>query len=229
METIETEELFRQGLNYYNSNNYLKALECFTNIEDYAPAKYMLGKCYEYGQGVEKDLEKAFNYYKRSSEYKFNLAEIKLGIWYFDGIFVDKNLITAYYYFKRQASNNDEIAQYCLANCYYYGYGVDINKKQALAWLKRSAKLNCVYAEYDLAIIYQVGINVDENYIAAAYWYKCVADYYLKHHDKHKNDEINIDDINKFLKRFLKNLKNDSKGWKYEEFFGRSNRRSRKN
>ena len=67
-------KLHNDSLNEEIAKLYAQAAEL-----GYAPAQNLLGKCYQDGRGVEKNIEKAFDWYKRAadqglSEAQYNLA-----------------------------------------------------------------------------------------------------------------------------------------------------------
>ncbi|MBR2045351.1 MAG: sel1 repeat family protein [Agathobacter sp.] len=63
------EELYAKGVDEHKKGNYQKAFTLFTKSADagYADAWYMLGRLYEDGQGVQKNLEKAIEYYDKAA------------------------------------------------------------------------------------------------------------------------------------------------------------------
>ena len=49
-------------------------------------AQYMLGDCYNYDNGVDKDTKKAFEYYSLSTEHGNSFAMYSVGYCYENGI-----------------------------------------------------------------------------------------------------------------------------------------------
>ncbi len=113
-------------------------------------AKYELGKCYYFGEGVEKDYEKAAELFKsvanlEEEDYYGNwdnlywdvdLAKYLLGELYYYGEGVEKDYKQAVYLLSRSDNEN---AIKLLADCYYYGFGVEVDFCKAFKYYKDAA------------------------------------------------------------------------------------------
>ena len=103
----------------------------------------ILGNCYQFEYGVEKDLKKAFELYKNAVELGFEEASFRLGQAYFygDGTEVNEEKGIELY---KVAANWDENAQYVLGMLYLAGKenGVNIeeNKEYGLELIIKSAR-----------------------------------------------------------------------------------------
>src|SRR5687767_7422945 len=97
--------------------------EATENLDD-EMAQYNLGNCYENGIGVKKDETKAFEYYKKSAEKGYNMAQNKLGILY-ESKGTEKDLKKAIYWYSKAAENGNQFAQYNLGIFYENGIGVE--------------------------------------------------------------------------------------------------------
>jgi TPR repeat protein len=95
---------------------------------------YERGLAYSFGEGVAKNLDAAFNYFKKSAENNYPPAQYKLGIAYAyaEGTAQDKS--QAVYWYQKAALQGHSIAQRNLGVIYENGDGIDQNKAQALAW-----------------------------------------------------------------------------------------------
>ena len=75
------EELYADGMRYYNAAEYEHAFSYFLisgDRKDYAPAQNMLGVCYRDGLGTEQDLEEAERYFQLSADQGYESAQENL-------------------------------------------------------------------------------------------------------------------------------------------------------
>ncbi len=94
---------------------YLKSAE-----EGNSDAQYQLGYFYQYGVGIDKDEEKAFEWYLKSAKGGNFKAQYKL-------------------YLKSAEGGNSD-AQYQLGYLYQYGIGIDKDEIKAFEWYLKSAE-----------------------------------------------------------------------------------------
>lgn len=113
----------------------------------YTDANAELGKMYEYGIGVEKDLIKSRHYYKLANEnVSYSRDEKRVEI-----LIQVQNLPAL----ERCAENGEARAQYQLGEAYRQGFGVEENKEKAFKWLKLAAEQNYFDALHPLARMYE--------------------------------------------------------------------------
>jgi localization factor PodJL len=96
---------------------------------------------YETGLGVEQDITRASEWYRRAAEQGYADAEYNLGIAYASGQGVTPDLAEAASWFRRSAENGNTDAQYNLAVMYAQGRGVEIDTIEAQKWLNIAATL----------------------------------------------------------------------------------------
>ena len=117
----------------------------------YANAQYALAQCYENGEGTFKDMNKAFEWYKKAAmegdhrESMYELAEC-----YYYGRGIKQSLQEAIKWYCNAAKLNHIDAQYELAQCYEYGDGTSKDIKMALKWYRKAAKGGHEQAKKDL-------------------------------------------------------------------------------
>ena len=93
-----------------------------------AEAKYKLAKRYEYGDGVEQNIEKAMKWYRKAAkqghaEAHFYLASNGEGTeWY-----------------RMAAENGHAGAQCYIGECFYGGEGVEQDYAEAAKWFQKAA------------------------------------------------------------------------------------------
>lgn len=141
-----------------------------------ADAQYDLGNCYLYGDGVEKDGEKASFWYK---QYQQNTANTKTT--------QNTNVSTSYttYYNEKPTQQNNEIADLIQkaqdgdadAQCklgVWYEKGQ--NYYEAVKWFRKAAEQGHADAQNNLGECYFYGHGVNENYNEAVKWFRKAAE-----------------------------------------------------
>lgn len=122
--------------------NLEESIRCFEKVVTLpyneavvADTYYDLGYAYENGIGVEADIKRAADYYRRSfSGSNHPLAAIRLGYMYESGLFGEPDYKMAfYYYFKGKAP----VSLYKIAEFYDYGKGVEQSPETALRYYIR--------------------------------------------------------------------------------------------
>lgn len=106
----------------------------------------MLGNCYEFGNGVTRDVNEAVKWYRKAAEQGHKPAQIFLGFCYKNGEGVATNEVEAVQWFRKAGERGDRLGQYMLGFCYQYGKGVPSNSVEALKWFNLSAA-----QDFDLA------------------------------------------------------------------------------
>lgn len=103
----------------------------------YAPAQYMLGRCYANGQGVDMDEEKAFYWYEKSSARDLDGLH-ETAFCYEQGIGVRDDIRKAVKLYEKAARRGHEKSCYRLS--YLYGNGIGVPKSSQLSkkWEKRA-------------------------------------------------------------------------------------------
>lgn len=104
-----------------------------------ADAQFIVGRHYELGLIVEKNLEEAFKYYTRAAEKKLATAQRSLGICYEFGRGVEKDPIEAVKWYRLAADQGSPYAQFNLGQCYELGTGIEQNLEEAIKYYKLSA------------------------------------------------------------------------------------------
>lgn len=103
-------------------------------------AMYDVGKLYERGRGVVKDMSKAADFFQQSANSGNPSAQGRLGILYFEGRGVKQNYNKALSLLNSAANKNIPSAQFQLANMYELGTGVNQSLSTAIAWYKKADK-----------------------------------------------------------------------------------------
>ena len=137
-------------------------------------AQFILGAMYYNGYGVEKDYAEAFNWWSKSAEQGYVVAQNNLGLMYYNGYGVEKDYAKAFNWWSKSAEQGLAWAQNNLGDMYYYGRGVKEDYAEAAKWYRKAAEQGNAGAQYSLGDMYYYGRGVKQNYKTACIWY-CIA------------------------------------------------------
>lgn len=154
---------FKDKIVHLNNNNDLDAL-C------------LLGSFYEVGLGVEKDINRALELYRKAAGQENPMAQNNLGYCYQKGIGVPINLKVAIFLYEKSAKQGCALASSNLGFCYQEGIGVQNNCKLAFELLFRAGTQGSIYAQANLASCYANGFGVNPDPKQALKIYQNLAD-----------------------------------------------------
>lgn len=120
--------LRRDSLNEEIAKLYLQAADL-----GYAPAQNSLGDCYYNGVGVEKNIERAFEWYRKAAEQGLSEAQYNLA-----RCFGNHAKKLMFVWMKRAADQAHPKALYKVGEFYEYGRGVEPNRQQAKNYYAKS-------------------------------------------------------------------------------------------
>jgi TPR repeat protein len=146
-----------------------KAAEWFRMAanQGHARSQYQLGKCYEEGEGVEKDRTKAIEWYRKAAARGDSDAK---------GVLRRLGELTDLEFYKEKAEKGDAEAQNTLGTMYAKGDGVTQSDSEALYWYWKAAERGNAPAQYNLGLAYRDGKGVNKNDGEARKWLKKAAD-----------------------------------------------------
>lgn len=101
-----------------------------------AMAQFFLGQMYRNGQGVEKNLQEAVNWYREAASRNNRLAQYNLGWLYDTGEGVAQNSEEAMAWYAKAARLGDPYAPFNIGAAYYRGRDVPRNPENALFWFE---------------------------------------------------------------------------------------------
>lgn len=139
-------------------------------------ALYHLGRLYENGWGVEKNEEKALDFYKKSTEAGEEKSALKVGNAYYLGKGVVKNYAEAFRWYKKAAEKGNYAALYNIGLMFDEGTGVRKDPVKAFEYYKKSGDMGYGPAQYTLGGMYLKGKGTPQDFTAAIRWYKLAAD-----------------------------------------------------
>ena len=114
---------------------YLK-IEKETNGDHWA--QYMLGECYENGNGTDQDHNK-FEFYTKSAEQGNFLAMNNVGNCYYMGEGCDQNYTKAFEWYEKSANLGHSTGMYNVGICYENGKRVTKDLNKAKEWYAKAA------------------------------------------------------------------------------------------
>lgn len=135
-------------------------------------AQLNAGDAYRYGQGVKKDLAKAFQWFLKAAESGNPVAQVRVGYLLEKGLGVKKNLDQAANWYKKSAEQGYADGQRAYGVMLELGLGVKKNPAEAAAWYRKAADQGLARAQANLGILYETGVGVEQDFDKAVYWYR---------------------------------------------------------
>ena len=120
------------------------------------------------GQGVEKNIKLAFDFFKSSAEKGVSKAQYTVATWLRKGVEeIKKDTPKAIYWYKQAAKQNLAEAMNDLASIYFLGKDIEKDEKEAFQLYKQAAEQNLASAQYSVALMY---INIEKNVEKGLFW-----------------------------------------------------------
>lgn len=142
-----------------------------------ADAQTELGMAYATGNGVDKNMVEARQWWEKAAASGNTSAQYALGLLYtktgYDG--VNQDYKTAASWFEKAAKNGDAWAQYSIGFLYENGHGFEKNDKLAGQWYLQSAELGNEYAQLNVGLKFYYGQGTEQNHPDAAKWFRKAA------------------------------------------------------
>lgn len=170
--SISGQKWYNAAENAHNNSNIAGnpqvALKCVQMSESmgYDAAKALHGYMYEMGKVVEKDLRKAFNYYKEAAKLDVVWGKVKYAQFLLDGEVVPKDYDLALSLLSSARTSPSFLrlgGAYQLGRMYEHGWGVDVDLEAALV-LYTDSYDNCIFSSI-VDQSYQGSLNL-ENMLA---------------------------------------------------------------
>lgn len=163
---------YQLGLYELNRGEFKSAKLQFEPLaaEGYSPAQYQLAMMYKNGQGVAKDLQKAFDLLTLASNQNDSDAQFDLAIMYSEGEVVAKDLQKAFELTAKSATKGLASAQFNLGVMYYDGTGTSKDYLKASRWYQKAADQNYALAQFNLALMYFEGQGVEKSTEMSYIW-----------------------------------------------------------
>jgi TPR repeat protein len=110
-------------------------------------AQFILGACYQDGNGVAKDDAEAVRLFRLAADQGHAASQINLGVCYRDGRGVVQDDVDSARWCRVAADQGHATAQYYVGVNYLYGTGVVRDIAEGIRWLRLSAGQGCVKAQ----------------------------------------------------------------------------------
>eukprot|EP00040_Diaphanoeca_grandis_P000078 m.272335 g.272335 ORF g.272335 m.272335 type:complete len:278 (-) comp100737_c0_seq1:2-835(-) len=123
-------------------------------------AQHSVGCMYEFGQGIQRDIAMAVEYYNLAANRGYVNAQYNLGLMYKHGRGVKQDDAMAFKYFTMTAERNDPQGQCSLGIMYGQGRGVKRDSSMALKYYKLAAKQGDAQAFKNLSSVFAIGQRV---------------------------------------------------------------------
>ena len=93
--SLSAQDTLEQATQYYDNKEYDKAVPMFQRLAQGGDMKvqFVLGYCYDEGQGVAQDYTQAVYWYRKSAEQGYAVAQNNLGYCYKSGHGVSKDMV----------------------------------------------------------------------------------------------------------------------------------------
>lgn len=150
---------------------YKKALDGKEQIYVSTAMKF-IGESYYSGDGVEKNYEKAHEWFEKACDLGNPAATQDLAVMYYYGNGVEQSYEKALEYFEKASKLNNKNAMHTIGYMYDMGMGVEQDYNKAFEYYEKAANLGHLSAMNNLAYMYENGKGMEQNYEKAAEWYE---------------------------------------------------------
>jgi hypothetical protein len=133
-------------------------------------AQYLLGKMYDYGQGVEQDYAEALRWYRAAAEQGYAKGQRNLGVLYARGYGVARDVHQSIEWLKKASAGGDDWAPTLLGMIYASGDGVLQDNTEAAKWYRLGANRANQQAQFVLGVLYARGEGVAQDNVQAYMW-----------------------------------------------------------
>ena len=150
--SVRAQADFQDGIEAYNSGNYLYAFDEFRELalNGDAASQYRLGVMYDRGEGVTKDEKEAASWYIKAASQDDTRAQFAVAEMYSQGRGVQQDDKMAVKWYLEAAGHGFPKAQFNVGLIYAKGMGVPQDLVQAYKWLSLAgdiAAINKVWVE----------------------------------------------------------------------------------
>jgi TPR repeat protein len=133
--------------------------------------EYLMGVMFEYGYGVEADIQEALRWYRGAAEQGLAPAQNSLGFMYSLGLGVKRDAERAAYWLLLAAEQGHSGAQTNLGILYTSGRGVEKDEEEAVYWFRSAARNGNTQAQQLLASAYSQGwYGLPRDRLQADFW-----------------------------------------------------------
>lgn len=141
--------------------------------------QFLLAQKYEKGNGIPKDLARAFHWYEKSAKQGFPPAQFETALFHDLGkAGMKKDYIAAAYWYGKAAEQGEVNSQYNLGGLLWEGgFGLERDREKAMDWWFLAALQGHAGSQHNLGYAYALrGKQDPEQFKKAYYWYHQAAD-----------------------------------------------------
>ncbi|MEO3433961.1 caspase family protein [Inquilinus sp. CAU 1745] len=149
---------------------YIQAAE-----EGHVTALYALGAAYEFGLGVERDIDAAVGFYREGAEKGDLYAANSMGRIFQNGVLGEPDMEAALNWFLKAARGGHTFSYNHLGTMYLEGNGVPVDHEKAYRLFDASANAGDIYGFNNMGLMYDNGYFVQQDPEAARHWYERAA------------------------------------------------------
>jgi TPR repeat protein/serine/threonine protein kinase len=135
-----------------------------------------IGRDYELGRGVRKDVAEAARWYRKGAEAGYAPAMNGLGYAYEQGWGMPQDDAEATKWYRKAAELGDPAAENNLGNTYRNARGVARNDVTAASWYRKAAEHGNAWGQTNLGFMYENGRGVFRDPVEAVKWYRQAAE-----------------------------------------------------
>lgn len=135
-----------------------------------ASAQYFIGDMYLFGRGVEKDVDKAAEWYRRAAERGHAGGQATLGLLYETGTAVPADDVEAAKWYRLAALQDHTGGEEGLGKMYFLGKGVPEDVDVAAKFLGDAASKGSPDGQFLLGLMHANGDGVVQDFVLAHMW-----------------------------------------------------------
>jgi len=180
-EAGDTSAMLSASIAYYkgeivevDENASLHWLVEAVKLED-PEAEEQMAELYANGVMLEKNLEKAVLWYRKSADHGRCTAMTSLGYALLNGNGVEQDIQEGLMWIQRGALEGDDKASIFMGNIFEKGEIVQCDPEKAFTWYSRAAHRNSPHGMYMLGLAYENGLFVESDLNEAFTWYENAA------------------------------------------------------
>ena len=169
-----------------------------------AQAQYIAGSFFLHGQGVERDLDKAFSLLYQSASQGESAAQFNLALLYSTDAGFPQDLKKSVKWLRLAADQEHVDSQTLLGAAYLNGAGVEVCYEKAFFWTEKAALQGDAQsneqAQRNLAAMYEKGLGVEKSREKAVYWMKAALSRDPSHEEEEQSSHsLSTDEVNRLV------------------------------
>lgn len=160
--------------NRFENKNYQNMIQKYLPLAETgeASAQNEIAIVYMQGNGVIKDLDKAFVWFEKAAYQHHAEAQYYYAMFTLNGQSTQKSPEKAILWFKKAAQQGYVKAQSSLGILYMIGLGTKVDYPESFNWNKKAAEAGNAESMYNLAQLYEKGKGAELSSNKAVFWYE---------------------------------------------------------